>query len=68
MLQQVVGELHQRSIQVALARLEAERAQRAAARTGLIAVLGSDHVFRSVDDAIRAGSSTGQAGQRSTEN
>jgi MFS superfamily sulfate permease-like transporter len=68
MLQQVVGELHQRSIQVALARLEAERAQRAAARTGLIAVLGSDHVFRSVDDAIRAGSSTGQVGQRSTEN
>jgi sulfate permease, SulP family len=57
MLQQVIAELHQRDIQVALARLESERAQRAAARTGLLAVLGSELIFRSVEDAIRARSS-----------
>ena len=54
MLQQVIVQLHQRHIQVALARLESERAQRAAKRTGLIAVLGADQVFRSVEEAIRA--------------
>ena len=54
MLQQTVAELRQRNTHVALARLESERAQRAAARTGLIAVLGSGEVFRSVEEAIRA--------------
>jgi sulfate permease, SulP family len=53
-LQQNILELRRRQIDVAIARLEAERAQLAAARTGLIAALGADHVFRSVDDAIRA--------------
>lgn len=53
-LAQTIGELHQRGIRVALARLESERAQRAAARTGLIAALGADQVFRSVEDAIPA--------------
>ena len=57
MLQRVIGELHDRKIQVALARLESARAQRAAERTGLIAVLGADHVFRSVEEAIRADTS-----------
>jgi sulfate permease, SulP family len=52
-LQQTILELHQRQIDVAIARLESERAQHSATRTGLIAVLGADHVFRSVDDAIR---------------
>ena len=52
-LQQAVAELHRRNIDVAIARLESERAKEAAARTGLIDVLGADHVFRSVDEAIR---------------
>jgi sulfate permease, SulP family len=53
MLRLVIAELHKRHIGVALARLESERAQRAVARSGLLAVLGSDSVFRSVDNAIR---------------
>jgi sulfate permease, SulP family len=52
-LQQTILELRRRKIDVAIARLESERAQHAAARTELIATLGADHVFRSVDDAIR---------------
>ena len=52
-LQQAVAELRRREIDVALARLESERAKEAAARTGLIDVLGPDHVFRSVEQAIR---------------
>jgi SulP family sulfate permease len=59
MLQQVIAELRQRNILVDLARLESERAQHSAARTGLIGALGSGRVFRSVEDAIRARSSTG---------
>jgi sulfate permease, SulP family len=54
MLQQVIEELHRRGIRVALARLESERAQRAAERTGLVSVLGANQVFRSVEEAIRA--------------
>jgi sulfate permease, SulP family len=53
MLQQVIEDLHRRGIRVALARLESERAQRAAERTGLVRVLGADQVFRSVEEAIR---------------
>jgi sulfate permease, SulP family len=52
-LQQTIADLRQRNIDVALARLASERAQNAAVRTGLYAVLGGDHVFRSVEDAIR---------------
>jgi hypothetical protein len=37
-----------------MARLESERAQRAARDTGLIEALGPDRVFRSVEEAIRA--------------
>jgi len=55
MLQDVVQELRARRIRISLARLESERAQRAADRTGLIAVLGADQIFRSVEEAIRAG-------------
>jgi sulfate permease, SulP family len=54
MLKQAVAELRQRNTEAALARLESDRAQRAAARTGLIGVIGSGKVFRSVEDAIRA--------------
>ncbi len=53
MLQQAIGDLRRRHIDVAVARLESERARDAAARTGLIATLGADHVFRSVEEAIR---------------
>jgi MFS superfamily sulfate permease-like transporter len=52
-LQQLIDDLRKQRIDVALARLESEQAQRSAARTGLIATLGVDHVFRSVEDAIR---------------
>jgi MFS superfamily sulfate permease-like transporter len=53
-LQQLITDLRGRGIDVAVARLESDRAQRAAARSGLIARLGDDHVFRSVEDAIRS--------------
>jgi MFS superfamily sulfate permease-like transporter len=53
-LQQLITDLRGRGIDVAVARLESDRAQRAAARSGLIAQLGDDHVFRSVEDAIRS--------------
>jgi MFS superfamily sulfate permease-like transporter len=51
--QQVVSELRERGIDVVIARLESEHARRAAERSGLIATLGQDHVFRSVEDAIQ---------------
>jgi sulfate permease, SulP family len=51
-MQQAVDELHRRNIDVAMARLESERAKEAAARTGLIDTLGVNCVFRSVDEAI----------------
>ncbi len=63
-LQHGFSELRRRGITVAVARLESERAREAAARTGLIEAIGGDHVFRSVDEAIR-GCGTGPG--RSTE-
>ena len=53
-LQQAVAELRGRTIDVAVARLESERAMEAAVRTGLVEALGADHVFRSVDEAVRS--------------
>lgn len=41
-------------ITFAVARLESERAQDALARFGLIDLLGQDHLFHSVDEAIKA--------------
>jgi MFS superfamily sulfate permease-like transporter len=52
-LQQTVARLRDGGITVALARLLGERAQMQAVRTGLIAVLETEHVFRTVDDAVR---------------
>jgi sulfate permease, SulP family len=52
-LLQLIDDLRKRKIDVALARLESQQAQKSAARTGLIAALGADHVFRSVEDAVR---------------
>ncbi len=51
-LQATIAELRGRGIEVALARLIGPHAQQAAERSGLIAALGSDHVFLSVQDAI----------------
>jgi MFS superfamily sulfate permease-like transporter len=53
-LQQLIAQLRSRGIDVAIARLEAERAQRQAQRTGLSAAFGAGHVFRSVEDAVLA--------------
>ncbi len=54
LIQQTIAALRGRNIEVAMARLESERAQRAARDTGLIEALGPDRVFRSVEEAIRA--------------
>ena len=53
-LQQTIRGLQGQGIAVALARLSSERAQTQAARTGLLATVGHDHVFRSAEDAVRA--------------
>jgi MFS superfamily sulfate permease-like transporter len=53
-LLQVIAELRQRNVDVAIARLASERAQSAGIQTGLFAALGTDHIFRSVQDAIEA--------------
>lgn len=53
-LQETVVALHARGIAVALARLAAERAQIQAEQTGLLACLGTAHVFKSVEDAVQA--------------
>ncbi|MDA8251712.1 MAG: SulP family inorganic anion transporter [Rhodospirillales bacterium] len=53
-LQETIAELRARGIAVALARLSAERAQRQAEQTGLLASVGAARVFRSVEDAVRA--------------
>jgi MFS superfamily sulfate permease-like transporter len=52
-LQQTIAELRARSIDVAIARLSDERAQAQASRTGLIAALGSERAFRTVEEAVR---------------
>jgi sulfate permease, SulP family len=53
-LRQVMETLRAKGIQVALARLSAERAHEHAARTGLLEVFGTEWVFRSVEDAVRS--------------
>jgi sulfate permease, SulP family len=52
-LQQLITELRGRGIDVAIARMSSERAREAAQQTGLIDVLGEDHLFHSVEEAIR---------------
>ena len=51
-LQRAVDDLRRRGIDVAVARLESERAVKAAARTGLIEAIGAHRVFLSVEEAI----------------
>ena len=54
MLADLVGRLRERGVDVAVARLESVRAQQSFARLGLFALIGRDHVFRSVQEAIDA--------------
>jgi MFS superfamily sulfate permease-like transporter len=49
-----IADLRARGITVALARLEGDRAQGAAERTGLIAALGPSRTFQSVHEALEA--------------
>jgi anti-anti-sigma regulatory factor len=53
-LMQAVTALRSQGIDVAVARLSDRRAQAAAQRCGLIDAIGSDHVFKSVYEAITA--------------
>ena len=53
-LAELVGRLRDRGVDVAVARLESVRAQQSFARLGLFALIGHDHVFRSVQEAIDA--------------
>lgn len=52
-LQQTIARIRDAGITIALARLSGERAQSQARRTGLIATFGIDHVFRTVDEAVK---------------
>jgi MFS superfamily sulfate permease-like transporter len=51
---EVLRECHQQGVTVAIARLESLRAQNAFERFGIYDVLPKDHIFHSVDQAIRA--------------
>jgi sulfate permease, SulP family len=53
-LTDLVRGLRGRGVDVAVARLESVRAQQSFARLGLFALIGRDHVFRSVQEAIDA--------------
>jgi sulfate permease, SulP family len=53
-LQDTIAQLRAAEIDVAIARLEAERAEAAASQTGLFEAVGPDHRFRSVEEAVRA--------------
>ena len=54
MLQDLIGRLRGRGIDVALARLESVRAQQSFARLGLTDLIGRDRIFHSVQEAIDA--------------
>ena len=51
-LADLIGRLRERGVDVAVARLESVRAQESFARLGLFALIGPDHVFRSVQEAV----------------
>ena len=53
LLTRAIAELRTRNIVIAMARLSDERAQAQARRTGLIGTIGPDHVFMSVEEAVR---------------
>jgi sulfate permease, SulP family len=53
LLRRAIVELKKKGITVAIARLSHEQAQREAGRTGLVQSVGKDHVFMSVEEAVR---------------
>jgi sulfate permease, SulP family len=53
LLRRAIAELKKRGITVAIARLSHEQAQREAGRSGLVQTIGKDHVFMSVEEAVR---------------
>ncbi len=52
-LQEAIADLRTAGIVVAIARLSERRAQDQAGRSGLVEAIGADHVFLSVEDAVR---------------
>jgi sulfate permease, SulP family len=58
-LSELIDGLRGRGVDVAVARLESVRAQQSFARLGLFALIGRDHVFRSVQEAIDALAASG---------
>jgi MFS superfamily sulfate permease-like transporter len=52
-LQEAFADLKAQGIVIAIARLSQQRAQDEARRSGLIETIGADHVFLSVEDAVR---------------
>ena len=53
-LAELVRGLRQRGVDVAVARLELVRAQQSFTRLGLLTVIGPDHIFHSVEEAVEA--------------
>jgi SulP family sulfate permease len=53
-LRDLIGRCHADGVDFAIARLESIRAQEAMARFGIDALLGKDHLFHSVEQAIAA--------------
>lgn len=52
-LREVIENCRAAGVDIALARLESVRAQQAVARFGIAALLGADHLTRSVEEAVR---------------
>jgi MFS superfamily sulfate permease-like transporter len=53
LLQRAIADLRAKGITVAIARLSHEQAQREAGRSSLVASIGQDHVFMSVEEAVQ---------------
>jgi sulfate permease, SulP family len=53
LLRRAIADLEAKGVTVAIARLSHEQAQREARRSGLIESIGKDHVFMSVEEAVR---------------
>lgn len=65
-LSDLIRKCHADGVDFAIARLESIRAQDAIVRFGIDALLGPGHMFRSVEDAIRALGRGAQAGNTTT--
>jgi len=62
-LAEIIRRCHAEGIDFAIARLESVRAQNALARFGIDQLLGQDHLYRSVEEAIRSRGRKGAAHQ-----